>query len=114
MNRPEPLDDEHVIGSEVARTDLAWSRSGLALTVAAAAILKVVVHVSDYRESVVILVGLAAIGIVWAFMFAHGRVVAADTIEGRLHHSQRKLRFVALVTVAFSVTALVISFLPQQ
>ena len=68
-------EDAEVIGAS-ARTDLAWSRSGLALAVAAAAILKVVVHVTDYRDSVIVFAVLVAAGAAWALSFAHGRVIA--------------------------------------
>jgi hypothetical protein len=111
----EPPEDEEVMGSsEVARTDLAWSRSGLALAVAAAAILKVVVHVTDYRDSVIVFAVLVTAALAWAFSVAHGRVIAVDSLEGRLLHDQRKLRTVAIVTILFAIGSLVVAVLPFQ
>jgi uncharacterized membrane protein YhhN len=48
------------------RTDLAWSRSGLALAVSAAAILQVIVDIGDYRAPIVIFIVLVA-GAMWAW-----------------------------------------------
>ncbi len=104
-------EDADVIGAS-ARTDLAWSRSGLALAVAAAAILKVVVHVTDYRDSVIVFAVLVAAGVAWAFSFAHGRVIAASAIEGRLERDQRKLRTVAVVTILFAIGSIVVALMP--
>ena len=112
---PEPREDEEAMGSsEVERTDLAWSRSGLALAVAAAAILKVVVHVTDYRDSVIVFAVLFAAAAAWAFAFAHGRVVAVDSLEGRLLRDKRKLRTVAFVTILFAIGSLVVAIMPSQ
>ena len=71
----DPADDYEVLGTEVVRTDLAWSRSGLALAVSAAAILKVIVDIGDYRAPIVILIVLVAGAIVWALAIADARLV---------------------------------------
>jgi uncharacterized membrane protein YidH (DUF202 family) len=113
-NNEPPEDEEAIGGTEVARTDLAWSRSGLALAVAAAAILKVVVHVTDYRDSVIVFTVLAAAAVAWAFSVAHGRIITVDALEGRLVRDQRKLRTVAIVTVLFAIGSLVVAILPSQ
>jgi uncharacterized membrane protein YidH (DUF202 family) len=109
-----PADDEETPGLASERTDLAWNRSGLALAVAAAAILKVVLDIGDYRAPAVItallLVGAAA----WALSLAHGRYVAGATLAGRRHSDGRKLRSVALVTTWFAVAALVIAMIPSR
>ena len=110
---PEPPEDEEAIGStEGARTDLAWNRSGLALAVAAAAILKVVVHVTDYRDSIIVFTVLVTAAVAWAFSVAHGRVVATDALEGRLLRDQRKLRTVAVATILFAIGSLVVAIMP--
>ncbi len=100
--------------SEVVRTDLAWSRSGLALAVAAAAILKVVVHVTDYRDSVIVFAVLVAAAVAWALSVAQARAVGVDSLEGRLLRDQRKLRTVAVVTVLFAIGSLVIAIMPSH
>jgi uncharacterized membrane protein YidH (DUF202 family) len=111
----EPPEDEEVMGgTEVARTDLAWSRSGLALAVAAAAILKVVVHVTDYRDSVIVFAVLIAAAVAWVFAVGHSRVVAVDSLEGRLLRDQRKLRTVAVVTILFAIGSLVVAVMPVR
>jgi hypothetical protein len=108
----DPGEDYEVGGGEIARTDLAWSRSGLALAVSAAAILKVVIGIGDYRAPVVIFIVLAAGAIAWALSMAEARFVSQPTLSGHLHADQRKLRFVAYVTCVFAVSALVIALLP--
>jgi uncharacterized membrane protein YidH (DUF202 family) len=110
----EPREDREVFGGEAARTDLAWNRSGLALAVAAAAILKVVVEIGDYGAPVFILVVLVAGAIAWALAIVEARYVSSAALVGRLHADQRKLRFVAVATNAFAVVALVIALLPNQ
>ena len=109
----DPGEDYEVGGGELARTDLAWSRSGLALAVSAAAILKVVFNIADHRAPVVIFIVLAAGAIAWALSVAQARFVARPTLSGHLHADQRKLRFVSYVTCAFAFSALVIALLPN-
>ena len=113
--RPDdPGEDYEMGGGEVARTDLAWSRSGLALAVSAAAILKVIVDIGDYRAPIVIFIVLVAGAIAWALSRSHmpgssrGRRSRADLLA-----DQRKLRFVSWVTCAFALSALVVACLPN-
>jgi len=114
---PKPPDDEELgdeeLGDAIARTDLAWSRSGLALAVAAAAILKVVVHLTDARAEVLVLVGIGAVAIAWLLAIGHARVIARPAIEGR-QHSESRLRLAALSAIMFAVAALVIIELPRS
>ena len=109
----DPDEDGKAATEEVARTDLAWSRSGLALAVSAAAILKVIVDIGDYRAPIVILIVLVAGTIAWALAIAHSRFVSTPALEGRLLADQRKLRFVSWVTFAFALSALVVACLPN-
>ena len=51
--------------------------------------------------------------IAWALAIVHSRFVSAPALEGRLLADQRKLRFVAWVTCAFAVSALVVACLPN-
>jgi uncharacterized membrane protein YidH (DUF202 family) len=109
---PKPPDDEE-LGDAIARTDLAWSRSGLALAVAAAAIRKVVVHLTDARAEVLVLSGIAAVAIAWLLAIGHARVIARPAIEGR-QHSEARLRLAALSAIAFAFAAIVIIELPRN
>jgi hypothetical protein len=106
-----PPDDEELRGV-LARTDLAWSRSGLALAVAAAAILKVVVRVGDARAEAVVLLGILAVATVWLFAIAHARAISRASLEGRRLSSQPKLRVATCSVLAFAVLALVIVCVP--
>jgi uncharacterized membrane protein YidH (DUF202 family) len=110
--QPTPPDDEE-LGDAVARTDLAWSRSGLALAVAAAAILKVVVRLTDARTEVLVLAGIGAVAVAWFLAIGHARVIARPAIEGR-QHSEARLRLAALAAIAFAVAAIVIIELPRN
>jgi len=111
----DPGDDYEALGAggEIVRTDLAWSRSGLALAVSAAAILKVIVDIGDYRAPIVILIVLVAGAIAWALAIMHSRFVSTPALEGRLLADQRRLRFVSWVTCAFALSALVVACLPN-
>jgi uncharacterized membrane protein YidH (DUF202 family) len=109
---PRPPDDEE-LGDAIARTDLAWSRSGLALAVAAAAILKVVVHLTDARTEVLVLVGIGAVAIAWLLAIGHARVIARPAIEGR-QQNEARMRLAALSAIAFAVAAIVIIQLPRS
>jgi uncharacterized membrane protein YidH (DUF202 family) len=108
----KPPDDEE-LGDAIARTDLAWSRSGLALAVAAAAILKVVVHLTDARAEVLVLVGIGAVAISWVLAIAHARVIARPAIEGR-QQSEARMRLAAISAIVFAVAAIVIIELPRS
>ena len=117
MNEPQaddPVAREEFGAAEVPRTDLAWSRTGLALVVSAMAVIKLVVDLGDYRAPVLIFAFLLAGTLVWVLSYAHGRAVASATIEGRLLRDQHRLRRVAAITVIFAFGALVIALLPQR
>jgi uncharacterized membrane protein YidH (DUF202 family) len=109
----EPPEDDGPAGAE-ARTDLAWSRSGLAIVAAAAAILKIVINIGDYRAPVAVLGLLIAGAVAWVFTIANGHYVAGPALAGQRQSSQAKVRFVAVVTTLFAAGALVISFLPSR
>lgn len=108
-------DDEETPGLAGQRTDLAWSRSGLAVLAAVGAIAK---RIFDTREDVrgqfVVFVLLVGGGVAWAIAVAHARVVAATTLAGRLHADAEKLRYVALGTTALALGALVLALLPDS
>jgi hypothetical protein len=107
-------EDQAALRSEEQRTDLAWSRSGLALAVGAAAILKVVVDIGDYRAPVIIAVVLGAGAIAWALALVEARYVSSPSLAGRRLADQRKLKFVARVTTLFALCAIAIALLPNR
>jgi uncharacterized membrane protein YidH (DUF202 family) len=109
----EPSDDREAFGGEGARTDLAWNRSGLSLAVAAAAVLKVVVDIGDYRAPTIVFGVIIAGTVAWGLSLAHARYVAAGSLEGQLHADQRKLKTVAVITTLFAVAAFLIALLPS-
>jgi hypothetical protein len=109
----DPPEDEESSGAET-RTDLAWSRSGLAILAAAAAILKVLLNIDDVSAPIVVLVLLVAGAIAWAFTVANGHFVAGSALAGERQSSQAKVRFVAIVTTLFAAGALVIALLPSR
>jgi uncharacterized membrane protein YidH (DUF202 family) len=111
---PDELpDDREVMGSEAARTELAWNRSGLSLLVAGAAILKVVVGIGDDRAPVIIGGVLLAGACAWALALLEARFVSSDALAGRRSADQRKLKLVARITTVFAVGALALALLPN-
>jgi uncharacterized membrane protein YidH (DUF202 family) len=112
-NAVEPGEDEEIFGDARARTDLAWNRSGLALTVATAAVLKVVVDLGAHEAPAVVwfLIGALALGAILALV--HGHFVAAPAIAGRKHTNEARLRSVAVATTLFALFALLIASLPD-
>lgn len=106
-------EDEETPGLAGERTDLAWSRSGLAVLAAVAAIgRRVLQPIDEPAAELIVVVLLAGGGVAWALAVAHARVVAATTLAGRAHADAGKLRFVALGTTAFALAALVLALLP--
>jgi hypothetical protein len=112
--RRDPGDDEDAIGGAALRTDLAWSRSGLALAAMCAAVLKVLVDVEDRRAPLVIAAVLVAGTAAWLLAVVEARLVSSASMVGRLHRSRRKLQAVACVTTAFAAGALVLALLPTR
>jgi uncharacterized membrane protein YidH (DUF202 family) len=111
---PEPTpDDLDVPGLAGERTDLAWSRSALALGVAGAALLRRVwesVGTGNARAVVLALLGVGAATWVAALAWSHG--AARTTMEGRRVADAAVLRRVTLGTLMFCLAALVLAVLP--
>jgi uncharacterized membrane protein YidH (DUF202 family) len=108
----DPRDDEEIFGDERARTDLAWSRSGLALTVAAAAVLKVIVNVGARGQPVVVWLLIAAVAVGSLLTLAYGHFVAGPALAGRSHAHEARIRAVAIATTLFALFALLVALLP--
>jgi uncharacterized membrane protein YidH (DUF202 family) len=111
---PWPADDEDTPGLAGERTDLAWSRSGLAVLAVVGAILKRVLETLEATEAQVVVAGLlVAGGVGWMLALGHARLIAATTLAGRAHADPAKLRAVAWSTTALAAGALVLALLPD-
>lgn len=106
-------DEEEVPGLAGERTDLAWSRSGLAVLACAATVLKRVLDDVDDLTAPTVVLGLIAGGAcAWVLAMLHARSVAATTLSGRRLADPRALRLVASGTVALAVGALGLALAP--
>ena len=111
---PHPVaDDEAMPGLAGERTDLAWSRSSLALIVVAAAVLKRVFEVDREQAPTLVYATLAAMLAAWAVALAHARVVAAAALAGRTQANATKFRAIAWGTAALAVGSMVLALLPE-
>ena len=114
MNEPVAADDDsEVPGLAAERTDLAWSRTTLAMAVVAAAILRRVWTQFDTVTARVVLLGLLAaaalgwlVGIWWSVTVGHAG------LEGRPVASTKALRRLTVATVVVAALALVLSVVP--
>lgn len=105
-----PADDEHLPG---VGTDLAWSRSGLALTTVVAVVLRRTFEVIGEVTAPVAVYGLIVAGsVAWALALVHARLVARDTLVGRRVADPAALRLVAFGTIALAAGALVLALAP--
>jgi uncharacterized membrane protein YidH (DUF202 family) len=108
-----PLDDPDLPGLAGERTDLAWSRSALALVVAGAALLRRIwedVDVANAQALVFSVLGVGAVSWVTALVWAHG--AARSTMEGRRIADAAALRRMTAGTLLFCVAALILAVLP--
>lgn len=106
----EVLEDEQTPGLAGERTDLAWSRSGLAVVTCAGAILRRLVTSFESVSARLVVFGLIAVGgVAWMAAMAHARAVARSTIEGRIVADARALRVTAYGTTALAVASLVLA-----
>jgi uncharacterized membrane protein YidH (DUF202 family) len=109
--RPDVVDDEDLPGLAGERTDLAWSRSGLAVVTCAGAILKRILTSFESSTARVVVFGLLVSGgAAWMAAMGHARTVARTTIEGRAVANPRILRTTAYGTSALAGAALVLSW----
>jgi len=102
-------DDEETPGLAGERTDMAWSRSGLALVVAVGAVLRLVVLPDDADAPTIVYALCALGGIAWVVAMTHARTISRSTIEGRLVADPTRLRSLAYGTTAFALGALVLA-----
>jgi uncharacterized membrane protein YidH (DUF202 family) len=108
-------DDPDVPGLAGERTDLAWSRTALAVAVAGGALLRRVwEHLDTNNGSVVVFTLLGAGAAAWltALTWAHG--AARSTMEGRHVASRAALRRVTVGTMLFCLAALILAVVPTD
>jgi uncharacterized membrane protein YidH (DUF202 family) len=107
-------DDTDVPGLAGERTDLAWSRSALALGVAGAALLRRVwqdIDSNNGQAIVFTLLGVGAAAWLAALIWAHE---ARTTMEGRRVANATILRRVTIGTLLFCAAALVLAVAPTN
>ena len=108
-----PVDDTEVPGLAAERTDLSWSRTTLAMTVIAAAVLRRVwtqFHTVTARVALLGLLTAAAVawlvGIWWSVTIGHA------TLEGRAVAPTKTLRRLTVATVVVAALAFVLAVVP--
>ena len=113
---PEAVpDDVEVPGLAGERTDLAWSRSALAASVAGAVILRRLWEHANTTSARIIVSALLAVGAaVWIAALTWSHSTARTTMEGRRVADPHALRRVTIGTTIFSLAALILAILPPQ
>lgn len=107
-------EDEETPGMAGERTDLAWSRSGLAVLASLAALAKRLLNELDVITASGVIVAALFVGAgAWITGLLWARTIAETTLAGRTVSEARTLRLVAWGTVAIGVAALAIAFLPD-
>jgi uncharacterized membrane protein YidH (DUF202 family) len=112
VTAPAPLDDEETAGLAGERTDMAWNRTGLALGVAVASVLRLLLDDLDdltARAWVFVLIGAGAMSI--AVSMFHARSIAGATMSGERVADPRRLRALSDGTALFAVASLVLALL---
>jgi len=111
--QPNPVEDEELPGVAGERTDLAWTRSGLAVLAASAALVRRVMHEFELQSVtavvLAIVAGLAAIGLA---SLLYSRVFAVPTRDPERTVGPERLQRVAYGTAAFGALAAVIGLFP--
>jgi hypothetical protein len=115
MSNGEVVEDQELTGLAGARTDLAWSRSGLAVLACLAAIAKRILPEFSTLDARAVLIAALAVGaIAWVFGFFWAHVVAVNALTGRRIADARTLRLVASGTAALGIVATILALLPAQ
>ncbi|MEO8698370.1 MAG: DUF202 domain-containing protein [Acidimicrobiales bacterium] len=110
-----PPDDIEVPGLAGQRTDLAWSRTALAASVAGAVILRRLwEHVNPNNGRLIVSTLLGVGGIVWVTALTWAHATARTTLEGRRIADKTALRRVTIATTIFCLAALILAILPAE
>jgi uncharacterized membrane protein YidH (DUF202 family) len=111
--RPAVVEDEELAGLAGERTDLAWTRSGLAVVGAVAALVKRAVDDLDLTSaSSIVAALLVALAVAWGASVVYGAVFARPTRDPRRPVDDQRARRVAYGTALVGGGALVIALLP--
>ena len=95
------------------RTDLAWSRSGLAALVGVLALAKrVVPDLTTLDARAIVVLSLAVVGSAAGVALVWGKALASASVRGQVG-SPRMPRIVASATVIFGIAAMVVALLPS-
>lgn len=106
--------DVELPGSAAERTDLAWSRSALALTTAAAAMLRRVwTDFGDVTGRMVALGTLVSAAMAWLVWLCWTRSTARSAVKERALADQVTLRRIAVGTTVFAAFALALMLVPS-
>lgn len=114
MTQPDlSMDDNEVPGLAGERTDMAWSRSGLAvLTLLGAVAKRILDTVEDPSALAIVIAALAVAGVGWAVGLAWARLIARASLEGRPVANARTLAATAYGTSTLGIAALALALAP--
>jgi drug/metabolite transporter (DMT)-like permease len=105
----EALDSDEPLAGE--RTDLAWTRSGIAVAVCIAVLLRRVWPLD--RTDHQLAVGLVAVGaLAWAVALLLARRIARTTHSGREVMGGRALRLISVGTFILALGGFILGWLP--
>ena len=106
------LEEEELPGLAGERTDLAWTRSGLAVLATVAVALKRAVDGLDLESaSAIVLALLVALCVVWSASLVYAQVFAETTRHPARVIAARRMPRVAYGTTVFGVAAAVLAVL---
>ncbi|MGO9872324.1 MAG: DUF202 domain-containing protein [Acidimicrobiia bacterium] len=115
MNDGDASDEEGLDGLAGERTDLAWSRSGLAIVACLAAITKqILAKVTTLNASTIVATTLSVGGIAWAFSLVWTRAQAATSSAGHRTADAGRLRSIAIGTAALGIGAAIVALVPAR
>ncbi len=109
MFDPDPVD--HGLTRE--RTDLAWNRSGLAVVVCIAVLLRRIWPLRG-TDQVVALAGISAGSFAWALALSVGRRLGRRTPGVRAGLSPRRAAVITAGTLALAVAACALALVPAS
>jgi|HubBroStandDraft_4_1064222.scaffolds.fasta_scaffold267905_3 hypothetical protein len=109
MSTAEPVDD----GLTRERTDLAWNRSGLAVVVCIAVLLRRIWPLRG-TDQVVALACISAGSFAWALALSLGRALGSRALGARTGLGPRRAVVITAGTLALAAAALALALLPTS